>query len=124
MQERDAFLLRTDPRGLVDETDTGRPASLERGIQVLDRKAQVVDPGASFLDEPRNRRVGYLGFEELDERLTGREAGDAGAVGVVERDLRHLEDVAVERQDLIESADRNADMGEARSSTGVWHAHG
>jgi hypothetical protein len=63
-------------------------------------------------------------FEQFDERLTGRKAGNGRSVGIVEWFLGKLEDVAIERQDLIEGPHRDTDVREAGSATGWWNAHG
>lgn len=56
------------------------------------------------------------GFEKLDERVTGSKTGDVRAIGVVERNLFESEDVTIERKDLIERANRDADVGNARAA--------
>ena len=104
MQEGDALAFRAEAGRLVDEADAGTAAALEGGIDVVHREADVVDAGAALLDELRDRRVGSLGFEQLDERIAGGESRDAGTVGIVERHLGHAEYVAVEGQDLVERA--------------------
>jgi len=124
MQERDAFLVRADSGGFVDESDTGGPASLESGVEIVDGEADVMDARTTLLYEASDRRIRRFCLEQLDERFAGGESGDMRPVGVVERDFGQIEDVAVERQDLVEKAYRDSDMGETRSARGGWHAHG
>ena len=59
-----------------------------------------------------------VGLEQLDEGLTGREASDAGAVGIVEIDLGETEQIAVEWKDLVERTHGDADVGDARGTAG------
>jgi hypothetical protein len=73
--------------------------------------------------EPANGRVRRLCFEELDQGFSGRQAGDPCSVRVIERLFRKTEDIAVERQDLIEGPNRNPDVCETSSAAGRWHAH-
>ena len=95
MQEGDAFLLGAKPRYLVDQSDTRGPATLQRAVEVVDRKTHMVDSRTPLGDELANRGGGVGRFQQLHERLTGGEASDPGAVGVVERDLGHPEDIAI-----------------------------
>ena len=118
MQKRDPFLLGADAGGFVDEPDAGCTTTLEGGIEVVNGKAEVVDSRPALGHETSNGRVRGLGFEQLDERISGFEASDRRAVGVVERHLRHAEDIAIERQNLIEGTDRNTDVRESSSATG------
>ena len=54
-----------------------------------------------------------LGLEQLDEGVTGLESSDAGAVGVVERDLGKTKQIAVERENLVERAHGDSNVGDA-----------
>ena len=67
------------------------PASRQRSSVrveiVAPRSRRDECPAAALGDELRDRRVGRSGFEQLDERSPGREAGDPRAVGVVQRNL-------------------------------------
>ena len=124
MEERDAFLFRADSGGFVDEADASGAASLERGVEIFDGEADVVDARAALLDEAPDGRIRRFCFEQLDERFASIKSRDAGAVGIIQRDFRQIENVAVERQDLVEKAYRDSDVGETRSTRGGWHAHG
>ena len=88
MQERDPLALGADPRFLVDELKTRLPTALEGRVEVVDRKANVVDSGAAAVDEATDRRILVLGLEELDNRLAGGEPDDARTIGVVQRNFR------------------------------------
>lgn len=58
-----------------------------------------------------------LGLEQLDEGVTGREASDAGTVGVVERDFGETEQIAVEGKNLVERAHGDSNVGDAGGTT-------
>ena len=88
VEERDTFPFGAEPGRLVDQPKAGGAAAREGTVEVVDGEADVMDAGAAFGDELADGRVRILGLEQLDERVTGREAGDAGTVGVVERRLR------------------------------------
>src|SRR6478672_8637794 len=125
MQEGDALAFRADPRPLVDEAQPRGAAPFEGAVQVVHREADVVDAGTALREELRDGRLLVGRFEELDERLAGRQPGDAGSVRVVERDGGQAEDVAVERQDLVEGTDGEPDVGDPRASRwGIWHGVG
>jgi hypothetical protein len=96
VEERDSLSLGTNARCFVDETNASGSATVERAIEIVDDKADVVDAGPPSFDESTDRRVGDARFEQLDERITGREAGDASSVRIVERDFVEPQDVAIE----------------------------
>ena len=120
----DALPLGADARRLVDEGDAGRAAPLERGVEIIHREADVVDARAPAREESRDRRLGVVGREKLDERLTGFVAGDARTVGISEDGVGHPEDVMKQRPKAVEGLHRNADMGDARApASGIWHGN-
>src|SRR5581483_10653030 len=97
MQEGDALALGAEPRLFVDQADAELTAALEGSLEVVDGEADMVNSRPAFRDEFPDGRVGDVGLEQLDERIPGREPGDAGAVGVVERDFGEAEHVAIKR---------------------------
>jgi len=123
MQEGDAFAFRADTGCLVDEPNAGGTTPLEGGVDVVDGEADVMDSGAAFGDKSSDRGFRTFGFEQFDERLTGREACDGRSVGVVERYFWQVEDVAIERQYLVEGPNGDSDVRDSRSPRGGWHAH-
>ena len=118
MEERDTFPFRTEARCLVDEADTRGAAAIEGTVEVVDGEADVMDAWATFGDELADRRVGMFGLEQLDEGITGREAGDPGTIGIVERHLGKAEEIAVEGKYLVECAHGDPDVGDARGAAG------
>ena len=118
MQKRDPFLLGADAGGFVDEPNAGGTTTLEGGVEVVDKEAEVVNSRPAFGHKPADWRVRGLRFEQLDEGIAGSEADDRRAVGVVEWHVGHAEDVTIERQNLIEGTHRDADMREPSSTRG------
>ena len=55
MKKRDPFLLGADAGGLVDEPNAGRSTTIERGVEVVDREAQVMDAGTTLGHKSANR---------------------------------------------------------------------
>src|SRR5687767_4089386 len=109
MQESDAFAFRAETGNVIDQSDTCTTTAFQCTVQVIDGEADVVNAGTAFGDELRNGRIGGVGLEELDERVTRGESGDAGAIGIIELNLCETEQVAVERNDAVELIDGDAD---------------
>jgi len=103
---------------LVDGADSSGAAASEGTVEIVHDKADVMDAGPTFGDELADRRIGLFGFEQLDEGFTGREAGDPGTICIVEIDLGHAEQIAVEWKDLVECAHGDPDVGDARGAAG------
>jgi hypothetical protein len=118
MEERDTFPFGAEAGCFVDEADACGFATRERAVEIVNREANVVNAGTSFGDELADWRLGGVGLEELNERLAGLHSGNAGAVGIVKRDLRHAEDVAVEGKDLIKCLHGDAHVGDAGGAIG------
>lgn len=118
MQERDTFPLGAESRRFVDQPNARLAASCERTVEIVDSEADVMDARAAFGDELADGCVRMLGLEQLDEGITGREAGNARAVGVVERDVWETEQVAVEWKNLVERAHGDSDVGNACGTAG------
>ena len=116
MDERHARAVSTGSRYLVDQLHASLAQLGKRRIEVLDPQGDVVQPRSVPVDEPRDRRLGRRGLEQLERRLPHRDEHRAHALRwhVVRR--RHLEAqrVAIERQRLVQAADRDADVIERR----------
>lgn len=113
MQEGDPLPFGPEAWVLVNEADAGRATPGEGALQVVDGEAEVMDPRTALGDEFPDGGLGDLRFEQFDERFAGSQPHDAGAVGVIEGDLGHPEDLAIEGQDGFEGRDGDADVGEA-----------
>ena len=119
MQEGDALAFGAQARSFVDQRDIRRSAARERRVEVVDGEADVMDAGSSLLEELRDRRSRVLRFEQFYECVAGREAGNAGAVAVVERRVGQAEHVAVEGDQCIDALHGDADVGDAGWSHAV-----
>lgn len=98
MQEGYPFAFSAKARRLVDEPQSGSSAARKRLVEVVHGEAHVMDAWAAFGHELSDGRVSRLGFEKFNQRFSGSYARDSGAIGVVERDLGHTEDITVKRQ--------------------------
>ena len=118
MQERDTFPLGAEPGRFIDQPNAGLATTLERTVEIVDRKADVMDARAAFGDELADGCVRMLGLEQLDEGVTGRKAGDVRTIGVVERHDGEAEQIAVEWKNVVERAHGDSDVGNARGTAG------
>ena len=96
MQERNPFSFRSQTWFGVDQAKSSVAAFLQRAVQVIDGEADVVDSRSTLFQELSDRRVGFIRFEELDERLPCLEAIDPGPVAISQLSLGHSEDIAIE----------------------------
>jgi len=113
MEERDTFPLGAEPGRFVDQPEAGGPASRECTVQVVDGEADVMDARATFGDELADGGVRISSLQELDQSVPGRQAPDAGTIGVIKRDFGEIEQIAVEGEDLVERAHGDSNVGDA-----------
>lgn len=88
VDERDPFAFGANARGLVDQPKPDGPAAFKCGIEVIDGKTDMMESWTTLLEEPTDRAIGIVGFEQLDKGVAGRNRGYGSAVSIVERDLR------------------------------------
>ena len=110
MEKRNPFPLGAHPGRLIDQPDSGGPTARERIVEVVDGEANVMDSWPPRVQKLGDRSARFPRFEELDERLAGREPDDRRAVGVIERNDGESEHVAVERHGVGERANSDPDM--------------
>ena len=118
MDEGDALSLGADARCLVDETKPSLSAAIEGPIEIIYHETDVVYPRPTLGDEPSDRSVRRVGLEELHERLAGGESGNPRPIGVVQRHVGHIEDVAIEGKQVVQPSDGDTDVGDSRSARG------
>lgn len=118
MQECDSLSLSANARLVIDDLDACPPAALEHGVQVVDRKADVMDAGSAFGHEARDRRRRVSGLEKLNEWLAGAQANDARAVRIIEGNLAQTQHIPKKREALGESLDRDSNVGYASATRG------
>lgn len=110
MQERDPLSLGADSRLVIYQLNTRLAATLERGVQIVDRKADMVDARPSIGHEPANRRSWLVCLEKLHERAASAEPRDVGSVGIGEGDLVQFQHIAVKRKAPGECLNSDANM--------------
>ncbi len=111
MQERDQFSLRSDPRLIVDHRYSGGSAAVERGFEIVDLEADVMDRGTAARHELPNWRIVVNSFEQLDERPASIQAADPRSVHRGKLSGLHSEDIPVKGKRIGDRADRNANVG-------------
>jgi len=122
MEKRDAFPFCPSAWCFIDKPEAGITAALQGAVEVVHRKADVVNAGTPLGDVFADRGVVGLCFEEFHQRFAGRQSHDGGAVGVVEGNLGHAEDVTVQRKQLVEGTYGDPDVGDARAAAyGIGH---
>ncbi len=120
MQERDPLALGPDPWRLIDEPDPRRTAPVHHLVQVVHCKADVVNSGSALVQEPADRVVACFRLQELDKGLSGLESGYPGSIGIVERHLRHAEDVAIKIDAFVDRPYRDSDVRNPGSAWAWW----
>ena len=96
MEKGDSLSFGANTRSLVDEAHSSLATLLQRSLEVVHGKTDVMNAWTPFFEELSNGRVGFVSFEEFDQRFAGVKATDHGAVAVVELGLGHSEDIAIE----------------------------
>ncbi len=113
MEKRDAFAFCSHTRGLIDESDAGGPAPVERSIEVVYCKADVMDARPAPSDELRDGRIVGAGFEQFHQRFAGGQAHNGSTVGVIKWNVGQSQDITVEGQQVVEGTYGDADVGNA-----------
>lgn len=96
MQERNRLTFCTNTRLFVNETHSGGAAAGQDDLEIIDGEAYVVNTLAPLGDELSDWRIRLLRLQELHQGVTGRQARDPGAIGVVQRHDGQAEHVPVE----------------------------
>ncbi|MEA2764368.1 MAG: hypothetical protein QOK07_772 [Gemmatimonadaceae bacterium] len=120
MQKCNPFSLGAYARCFVDELNAGSAAALERRVQIVDRKADVMDSRTALGHEARDWRGGIIGFQQLNKRVSRAESRYPGAVGTVEADLSQSQYVPKERETLGDCLDRDPDVRNAGAARSCW----
>lgn len=118
MEEGDPFTLGADARFVVDELQSGLAAPLERRVEIVDRKADVVNSGSPFRDEASDRGIRIVRLQELHQGLAGRETDDPRAIGVVERNLGQFQYFAEKRHGRCEGLHSDSNVRYAGAARG------
>lgn len=118
MQKHDPLSFGTDSRLLIDELHASRPAPLDHRVEVVDRKADVVDSRSSLCYEARDRRRRVVGLQQLHQRLACAEAHYARAVSVIERNFGQPQYIPEKRKARGDSRHGDSNVGYARATRG------
>ena len=110
MDESDPLSFRSDPRLFIYQANTRLPAPLENGVEIRNRKADVMNARAPLRDEFSNRRIGVFRLQKLNERLASLECLDSGAVGISELYRLHSQYFPVKRHCRFERGQRNPNV--------------
>ena len=102
MQEGDSFSLGSDARRLVDDLNARGAAAVECRVQVVHRKADVMNPRSALLHEARDRRRGVVRLQQLDEGLPRAEPHDARSIGIIESHLSQTQNIAEKGEGVAE----------------------
>src|SRR5262249_12362572 len=81
-------------RLLVNQPRTPRLELVERRLNVLHTQGDVMQPGASFLEMPRDRRIGRRRFEKFQLRFAN---GNEGCPYTLRNDVLGLLDFETQR---------------------------
>ena len=98
MYEGDPLSLGARSRGIVDEPYAARPASLQGSVEIVNGEADVMNCGATALNEPGDRGFGRVGLEQLDQRFSRLERDDTRPVPIGDSGFVQSQDIPVERQ--------------------------
>jgi hypothetical protein len=96
MEEGDPLAFRTRARLLVNQPDSRLTTARQRRVQVVHRKADVVNARAALFQEPANGGVGFIWFEKLNQGVARDEPADPRPVAVSQLGLGHSQDIAIE----------------------------
>jgi hypothetical protein len=112
MQEGDAAVARSDSRGFIDQPEAEGAAALQRGVEIRDPEADMVDAGTTAGEKPGYRAVVGNRLEKLDGDVTQGQRDDRRPVGGFGFARREPEHIAVEGQGFGNIEDGHAYMGD------------
>ena len=112
MDERDPLPLGADARGLIDQLDPEKTASLEHRIEIIHREADVMNPSSAARQEFPDRSIGGGRLQELDEAVAGINRHYVRSIRIGDLRLLHPEHVAIERQLRRNRLEGNPDVSD------------
>lgn len=121
VQEGDTLAFGSPTGFQIDRSHACSSTTRQDVVNVIDREAQVMDAWAALLDELGDRRSVGGRLEQFDQRTTGCVAGDAGTVGVGERDVGESEDVTEQGLQCVVVADRESDVSDGGTAARLGH---
>lgn len=121
MQKGDAVAVDAPPGRFVHETVSGGAAPRERGVQVRDAVADVMDARTAPRKELGNRPPGVARLEQLDMDVAKTEAHDRRTVGRFRGPRHETQHVPIEREGVGNAGYRDADVGDLGMCAGGGH---
>lgn len=112
MQKRDATFAGPAPGRFIDQAVPKSLTALQRGIEIGDAVANVVDARPASGQKLGDGTRGIARLEELDVDGTEPQADDPGAIGGFRMPRREAEDVPVEGQGVGDARDGDADVSD------------
>jgi hypothetical protein len=118
VQERDPLSFGTDAGHFIYELNAGSSASLQRRIEIVNRKADVVDTRSALRQKSRDRRRRVVCLEQFHQRLASTETDDVRPIGVFESDLPQPQYIPKKRETRRQRLNCYSDVGYARAARG------
>jgi hypothetical protein len=118
VQEGNSLSLCADARLIVNQLDSSAAAALQGRVEIVDRKADMMDPASSPGHEPADWGGGIVCFQELHERLTGAEADNARPIGIIEVNFAQPEHIPEKRESFGDSLHGDPDVRDPRAARG------
>ena len=107
MDKGDPLAFSPEAGNLIDKLHTCRTTAIQHRIEIVDRKANVMDSRTSPREEFPDWSIVAFRLEQLDETLARGHSRDARAVRIGELDWRHSEHIAEKRQLTIDRRESN-----------------
>lgn len=96
MKEGNTFPLGARTRRVVDQPDFRRATARQRGVQIFDREAEMVDRRPALRHETSDRRICRSRLQELYQSVACGVRGDVGSIQVLDADRNQAKNIAIE----------------------------
>jgi hypothetical protein len=98
VQKRDQFSFSPSSRRLVDDPHSSSAAPIQGNVDIWNCNTNVMYPWAAARQILADRSVRGCRLQKLDQRFAALDGCDSGPIGIGQRDLGHLQDVAKKGQ--------------------------
>ena len=113
MKKGNPFAFGSNARTFIDKLYACSPAAIQHFIEIVDRKADVMNTGAAAREKLADWSVIPLRLEQLHQAFSRGNGRDARAVRIGKLDWRHSEYVAEKRQLTIDRRESNPDVSDS-----------
>ena len=120
MKESNPLSFSAEPGNLIDELDARETATLQHRIEIVHRKADVMNSGPPSREEFSNRRIGTIRLQQLDKAFPRRDGCYPRAIRILDLDLRHSEDIAEKGELRIDRRECDSNMGDPGAFRGFF----